>query len=159
MQGWLMPPPNLENLRTRPLRTVLACVVRGVRRVLPLAQGDETRVSHSIGLSDLFAAGAQIEPIELEEALEAFRTESDLDRISDRTRIARGAIEQLNMSTAYAAHILMIADQSPRSLAEAIKERRQPAFAAAAESFAAAWHAAEGVPRRQYFPRGRKHRC
>ncbi len=142
-----MAAPDLEPLQTRPFRAVLACAVRGVRRVLPLVEESEKGAllcEQIIGFSHSLAAGVQIEPIQLTETVDDLRNQSRKDNIPITAKIARSAVGHLSESTENAAHILLIAD--PRSLGKALEERRARAFEAAGMSFAAAWNATGAGP-------------
>jgi hypothetical protein len=148
-QSRLMATQDLEIFRTRPFRAVLTCAVRSVKRVVPLVEESETAVSlcqRIVGLSYSFAAGSQIEPVQLTETLNALQAQSRPEKISITAQFARSAVGNLTKCTALGGHILLIADQSPRFLDRAVQQDRQPAFEAAESAFTAAWNATGAGP-------------
>jgi hypothetical protein len=135
---------DIEIFRNRPFRAALACAVRAVRRIVPLAEESETAAllcQRIVSFSHFFAAGSLIEPVQLNEILNALEAESSSKQTSRTAELARSAVRNLTQSTALAAHILLIADQLPGSLDKAVKENRKAAFEAAKLSFTAAWNA------------------
>src|SRR4051812_14624743 len=138
---------DLESFHTSPFRAMLACTVRGVRRVLPLVDESETGISlcqRIVGLAHSFAAGSQIEPIQLNETLNFLQKQSSEKPPSDTAQLARSAVQHLAECTGFGAHILMVADQFPHLLVRTVENDRPPAINAARLSFNAAWDASTG---------------
>jgi hypothetical protein len=129
---------DVEIFDNRPFRAVLACAVRGVRRVAPLVEESESAASlcqRIVSFSHFFATGSIIEPVQLDEILYALEAESSSKPISRSAGLARSAVVNLAQSTALAAHILMIADRLPSSVEKTVEEKREAAYHAAKLAF------------------------
>jgi hypothetical protein len=136
-----MATPDVGIFDNRPFRAVLACAVRGVRRVAPLIDQSQSAAllrQRLVSFSHFFAAGSIIEPVQLDEILYTLEAESSSKPISRSAVLARSAIENLARSTALAAHILVVADRSPSSVEKTVKEKPTAAYDAAKSAFISA---------------------